>query len=194
MCIRVRVCCVWVDQGPFHPPKAVGLNAERRFSKTRRIERELSPERREKQSTVKGKEAEWIGWKYDGVGSGLKAWRGCLWVPPTNHFSNRLHLLSFWLTFQASYRDGPSGRDTAAISAVAKGNANLIFRICILRFYMIGTEWRTPFDGMQYARYNEYIDVDSMRILRYYEYTISRMTARFQALILLANTRTKITV
>jgi len=36
--------------------------------------------------------------------------------------------------------------------------------------------------------------VDSIRILRYYEYTISRTTARFQALILLANTHTKITV
>jgi len=57
-----------------------------------------------KSSMVKGKEAEWIGWKYERVGPGLKAWRGCLWVPPTNHFSNRAHTtFAFVLTHISNF-------------------------------------------------------------------------------------------
>lgn len=63
MCCE-RVCAQRADQGPFHPPKTAGLNEERRFSKTGRIERELSLWSDMKSSMFKGKEAEWIGWKY----------------------------------------------------------------------------------------------------------------------------------
>lgn len=123
--VRVRVCML-----PASRPRSFSSlengRIERRFSKSGRIERELSLEWREKQHVQRKRgRVDWVKIRRSGT-----RFEGVAWAPvgaPDESLSEST-TFAFVLTHISSFPPR-WGRDTAAIPAAAKGNANLIFRI-----------------------------------------------------------------